>query len=131
MLGDLRNIDIKNVEVLATNQIQQQIKRPFEGVEEHLKRLRGDVKIFGKFCDRFSPNHREGHLSLLRPNCGHITVRRGVFRHASRALLGGVFSRIGHRRIIPSGGLKVADVADAATQNERRGAGQINHTCRL
>jgi len=35
----------QDVEILAANQVQEQIEGPLEGLEKHLERLRRDIQI--------------------------------------------------------------------------------------
>jgi hypothetical protein len=57
--------DVEDVQVLAADQVQQQIERALEGLEEHLQRLWRDVEIPRHLGDGFAVHHRKGHLGLL------------------------------------------------------------------
>ena len=45
LAGDLGDRNVEDVEVLAADQVEQQVERTFEGLEEDLERLRRDVQI--------------------------------------------------------------------------------------
>ena len=62
--GDLGNGNVENVQVLPPDEIQQQVQRPFEGLQEDLERVGRDVEIPGQFGNRFALDHRKGHLTL-------------------------------------------------------------------
>ena len=42
---DLGDRDVEDVEVLAADQVQQQVERAFERLQEHLQRIRRDVQV--------------------------------------------------------------------------------------
>ena len=66
-----RHRNVEDVEVLAPDQVQQQIERPFEGLEEHLQRIRRDVQVGGQREQRLAvqPRHRDA-VDDRRPGRG-------------------------------------------------------------
>ena len=56
--------DIENVEVLPTDEIEQQIERTFERLEEQIQRVRRDVEILGQISDRREFYNGERNLYL-------------------------------------------------------------------
>ena len=66
LVGDVGDRDVEDVQVLAADQIQQQVERPLEGIEEHLQRIRRDVQVLGQVELRLSLHDGERHLFLLR-----------------------------------------------------------------
>ena len=75
--------NIQDIEVLLADQVQQQIQRAFEGLQEYFERIRRDVQILG---------HREQRLAIqtgqrdLIHHLGHVRgLRRNVrSRHGRR-----------------------------------------------
>ena len=43
--GNFRNRDVEYVEILAFDQVQQEIKRPFERIEKDFERIGRDIQI--------------------------------------------------------------------------------------
>src|SRR3546814_5047775 len=52
LLRDLENRNVEDVEVLATDQVQQQIERAFERFKKNLHRIRWDVGVFRHLVHR-------------------------------------------------------------------------------
>ena len=63
---DLRDGDVEDIEVLALDEVEQQIQRPLERLQEHLQGIRRDVEILGQLGVGCPLHHRKGHLLLLR-----------------------------------------------------------------
>jgi hypothetical protein len=63
---DFGDRDVEDVEVLAADQVKQQVERPFERFEDDLERVRRDVEILRHLQDRLSHHHRQRHFLLLR-----------------------------------------------------------------
>jgi len=61
--------------------VQQQVERPFEGLEEHLQRIGRDVQVARHLRDRLAVDHRERHLRLrgLRLELVGFELTSGVF----------------------------------------------------
>jgi hypothetical protein len=49
-----RHRDVQDVEVFLADQVQQQIQRPFEGLENHLEGIGRDVKVARQLDDRLA-----------------------------------------------------------------------------
>ena len=47
LAGHARHRDVEDVEVLLADQVQQQVQRALEGLEEHLQRVGRDVQVLG------------------------------------------------------------------------------------
>ena len=71
---DLGDRDVEDVEVLPADQVQQQVERTFERLEEHLERLRRDVEILRHLGDGLAIDDGERHFHLL----GATPCPRGV-----------------------------------------------------
>jgi hypothetical protein len=96
---DLGDRDVEDVDVLPADQVEQQVERAFEGLEEHLQRIRRDVQVLRHLRDRLAIDHGERHLALLvrirhvwfglwlvpQPAFDQLEVG---FRHASSCLSG-------------------------------------------
>jgi hypothetical protein len=54
--------DVEDVEVLLADQVQQQVQRAFEGLEEDLQRIRRDVQVLRHAKQRLAVQARHGHL---------------------------------------------------------------------
>jgi hypothetical protein len=85
LAGDLRDRNIEYVEILPPDQIQEQIERTFEGLQEHFERLRRDVQISGQLGDGLAFHDGKGHLCLLLKRGGRgggrIRHEREVWSH--------------------------------------------------
>ncbi len=46
--GDLQDGQVEDVELLAPDEVEQEIQRPLEGVEKHLQRIGGDEQVLGQ-----------------------------------------------------------------------------------
>ncbi len=66
LAGDLGDRDIEDVEVLPADQVQQQVERAFEGLEDHFQRIRRDVQVLRHLQNRLSLEHGQRHFLLLR-----------------------------------------------------------------
>ena len=66
LAGDLGHRDVEDVEVLPADQVQQQVERTFERVENHLQRIGRDVQILRDLQHRLPTHQRQRHLLLLR-----------------------------------------------------------------
>ena len=71
-LGDLGHPDFQDVQVFPANQIQQEIQRAFESLEEHLQRVGRDVQVARQLGDRFALHDGERQFFLL-----HLLVFAG------------------------------------------------------
>ena len=69
-------------EVLLPDQVQQQVERALERLEEHLQRVGRDVQVARQLGDRLALDDGERHLRLLRRQLGRerlcIQLRAGV-----------------------------------------------------
>ena len=75
---DLGDRDVEDVEVLPTDQVQQEIERPFERFEEHLERVRRNVEVARQLGDRLALDDRERHLALRRRRPARLTTGGGA-----------------------------------------------------
>ena len=66
---DLGDRDVENVEVLAPDQVQQQVERAFERLEDDFERVRRNVQILRHLQDRLPAHDRQRHFLLLRRRC--------------------------------------------------------------
>jgi hypothetical protein len=55
----LRHRDVEHVDVLLADQVDQEVERPLEGLEEHLERLGRDVEIDRQLRERFPVDARD------------------------------------------------------------------------
>jgi hypothetical protein len=62
LAGDPRHRNVEDVEVLLADEIQQQIQRTFESLQEHLERIRRDVQILGQRKQGLAIQTRHGHV---------------------------------------------------------------------
>ena len=86
---DLRDRDVEDVEVLAPDQVQQQVERPLERLEEYLERLRRDVEVARQLRDRLAFHDRERHFPLRgRAGAFRRRDRRWCLRHEAKIRLG-------------------------------------------
>src|SRR3546814_1503406 len=65
-LGDFGNRDIEDVEILPPDQIQQQIERALESVQDDFKRVGRDVQVLRDLQHRLPADHGQRHFLLLR-----------------------------------------------------------------
>src|SRR5690606_17715176 len=65
LAGDLGHRDVEDVEVLAPDQVQQQVEWALERLEDHLQRIRRDVQVLGDLQHRLAVHHRQRHFLLL------------------------------------------------------------------
>jgi hypothetical protein len=80
--GDLGDGDVEDVQVLAADQVQQQVQRPFEGVEDDLQRIRRDVEILGDLQHWLAEHDRQRHFLLPRG-----VLLRGMLEGSMRGLV--------------------------------------------
>ena len=88
LAGDLGDRNVEDVEILPPDQIQQQIERALEGLEEHLERLRRDVQVARQLGDGLALHHRERHFGLragMRACAGAAAGGVGVFGTSVRS----------------------------------------------
>ena len=64
LLRDLRDRDVEDVDVLTPNQVQQEIERTLERLEEYLQRVRRYVQILRQRGNRLAGDYRKRHLRL-------------------------------------------------------------------
>ena len=75
LLRDLCDRNIEDVEVLAPDQIQQQVEGTLECFEKHFKSMRRYVQVSGKLCHRLAGYDGEWHFAL-RNGAGFISHGR-------------------------------------------------------
>ena len=75
-----RHRDVKDVEVLLANQIQQQVQRAFKGLQKDLQRVWWDVEVIGQRKQRLPVQTGHGHMVH---HLGH-----GGRRHGGLQVLG-------------------------------------------
>ena len=79
LVGDHGNGDVEDVQVLALDQVEQQVQGPLEGVEEDLQGVRRYVEVLGQGEQGLALDDGEGHLPLLgRPGGDEGGFRRLV-----------------------------------------------------
>ena len=84
---DLGDRDVEDVEVLPTDEIEQQIERAFERFEEHLEGVRRNVEVARQLGDRLAFDDGKRHLALAR-NAGLRKHGRGRGWHQAQVRLG-------------------------------------------
>ena len=80
LMRDGRDVDGENVEVLTTDEIQQQIQRPLEGLEKDPQCLRRDVEILRHLGERRVVDARQHGRSRCRcgdQRCGLMPIGQG------------------------------------------------------
>ena len=65
LAGDLGDRDVEDVQVLPADQVQQQVQRAFERLEDDLQRIRRDVQILRHLQHRLAEHDRQRHFLLL------------------------------------------------------------------
>ena len=78
--GDLGDRDIEDVEVLAADQIEQQVERPLEGLEENLQRVGRNVEVPRQFGDGLALDDGKRHFALGRLAGGGFLRQEGFGR---------------------------------------------------
>jgi hypothetical protein len=68
--GDLGHRDVEDVEVLLADQVEQQVERPFEGVEEDLERIGRDVQVVRHAQQRLAVQARDGACGCIGSAAG-------------------------------------------------------------
>jgi hypothetical protein len=63
---DRADRDVEDIQILAPDEVEQQIQRPLEGLQDNFKGIRWDVEIARQFGQRLAADQREGHLGLGR-----------------------------------------------------------------
>src|SRR5699024_7082979 len=71
--GDLVYRDVENVEMLPPDQVQQQIQRPFEGLQNDTQRIRRDVQIFRQLGQRLAGHANGGQQFVPRRRSGGVS----------------------------------------------------------
>ena len=66
MLGDFRHRDVEDVQVLPADEIQQQIERTLEALQNHFQGIRRDIQILRHLQHRLAFDQRQRHFLLLR-----------------------------------------------------------------
>ncbi len=64
LTGDVSDRQVENIDVLLTDQIEQQIQGSLEALKNHLERLGGNVQIRRPLLERLSGHH--GPRAALR-----------------------------------------------------------------
>ncbi len=108
LTGDFRHRDVEDIDVLFTDQVQQQIQGAFEGFEEDFEGIRRDVQVQRHFHDRLAIDHGEGQLLLG----SGLTVDGFYCRHLG----------LGHER---------RGIAATDADHFRLAVGQVDHGGRL
>src|SRR5690606_31346128 len=62
LAGDFRHGNVEDVDVLLADQVQQQVERTFEGLEENLQRIRRDVQVQRQLVEGFTVDQRQPQL---------------------------------------------------------------------
>src|SRR5690606_14873446 len=57
-----RHGNVEDVDVLLADQVQQQVERTFEGLEENLQRIRRDVQVQRQLVEGFTVDQRQPQL---------------------------------------------------------------------
>ena len=57
LTGDVSDRQVENIDVLLTDQIEQQIQGSLEALKNHLERLGGNVQIRRPLLERLSAHH--------------------------------------------------------------------------
>ena len=98
LLGHIRQRDVEDVEVLPPDQVQQQIERAFEGLEEHLERVGRDVQVLRQREQRLAVQARHRH-AVDRQRCASPRAAASLparwCRSRARRLLAGVVADFG------------------------------------
>ncbi|KAG1449337.1 hypothetical protein G6F57_016655 [Rhizopus arrhizus] len=63
--GDLGHGDVQHVQVLPADQVQQQVQRAFEGIQDDFQRVRRNVQVLRNLQDRLPMHHSQRHFLLL------------------------------------------------------------------
>ena len=66
--------DVKNVEVLLANQVEQQVQRTFKGLQKHLQGIRRDVQVMRHRKQRLAIQTGQGDLVH---HDGHVRAQDG------------------------------------------------------
>ncbi len=74
LAGQFRHRDIKHVEVVLADQVQQQIQRPLEGFQHQFQRIRRDVQILREFQHRLAMDtgQRCGGVNICLGHIGSV-----------------------------------------------------------
>jgi hypothetical protein len=64
----LGNRNVEDIQVLFADQVEQQVQRPFEGLEKYLQCVRRYIEIGGEFFEGLAPNDSDasGYRAVLR-----------------------------------------------------------------
>ena len=80
LMRNLGNRYVEDLQILPADQVEQQVERPLERLEEHLQRLRRDVEVLRQLHQRRPLHDGERHLLLLRI-VDLYRFRHRLFRH--------------------------------------------------
>ncbi len=78
LAGDLGDFDVEDVEVLAADQIQQQIERTFERLEKYFERIGRDVQVGRQLRERLTADDCVEFVGVVAAlsRAARATVRR-------------------------------------------------------
>src|SRR6185503_449990 len=71
---ELRHRDVEDVERVAANEVEEEVQRALERVEEDRERFRRDVEVLGHFRERLAADLRDGHRQVEHG----LLVREGI-----------------------------------------------------
>ena len=66
LLGNLHHRNIKDIDILLADEVQQQIQRPLEAAQYHLQRIRRNKQILRHISNRLTEHPRNG---MFRRRC--------------------------------------------------------------
>ena len=67
---DFRDGNIQDVQVLPPDQVQQQVQRALESLQEHFQRIRRNIQVLGDLRDGLALHDGKGHFPLLNGLAG-------------------------------------------------------------
>src|SRR5690606_27633540 len=97
--------NVEDVQVLAADQVQQQVEWSLERLEDHFQRVGRDVQVLRDLQHRLAVHNRQRHLLLLR---------------MARRLYGVVLGGLAHSRAAPSG---PSGLSSSTARSLREGTG--------
>ena len=124
---ELRHRDVEDVDVLLADQVEQQVERALEGLQEHLQRVGRDVEVVRQLDDRLAvdaaigrggPVHRS--RSCIRPVPSPRARRAWSPRRARRA-----FSQPSATMFAPASGRRGRPARARASAPARRSIASI------
>ena len=74
LAGELGHRDVEHVDVLPADQIQQQVERALERLEEHFERLRRNVQILRQLEQRLAVDAGDRRPALRGEIANHGTI---------------------------------------------------------